>query len=199
MKRAISINLGGIVFNIDDDAYRELQAYLTQIESCFSDREESKEIMNDIEVRIAELFNERITDYKKVITSKDVNDIIGVMGGPEQFGETENGSTQKQRERFGPSGYRRMYRDPDNRILGGVCSGMSAYWQIDPIILRILFVIAFLGFGTGLIIYIILWIVLPEAKTKAQKLEMMGEKVNVSNIGKAFKEEFNNVKKNMNL
>ena len=199
MKRAISINLGGIVFNIDDDAYRELQAYLTQIESCFSDREESKEIMNDIEVRIAELFNERITDYKKVITSKDVKDIIDVMGGPEQFGETENGSTHKQRERFGPSGYRRMYRDPDNRILGGVCSGMSAYWRIDPIILRILFVIAFLGFGTGLIIYIILWIVLPEAKTKAQKLEMMGEKVNVSNIGKAFKEEFNNVKKNMNL
>ncbi len=199
MKRAISINLGGIVFNIDDDAYRELQAYLTQIESCFSDREESKEIMNDIEVRIAELFNERITDYKKVITSKDVNDIIDIMGGPEQFGETENESTHKQRERFGPSGYRRMYRDPDNRILGGVCSGMSAYWQIDPIILRILFVIAFLGFGTGLIIYIILWIVLPEAKTKAQKLEMMGEKVNVSNIGKAFKEEFNNVKNNMNL
>ena len=199
MKRAISINLGGIVFNIDDDAYRELQAYLTQIESCFSDREESKEIMNDIEVRIAELFNERITDYKKVITSKDVKDIIDVMGGPEQFGETENESTHKQRERFGPSGYRRMYRDPDNRIVGGVCSGMSAYWQIDPIILRILFVIAFLGFGTGLIIYIILWIVLPEAKTKAQKLEMMGEKVNVSNIGKAFKEEFNNVKKNMNL
>ena len=199
MKRAISINLGGIVFNIDDDAYRELQAYLTQIESCFSDREESKEIMNDIEVRIAELFNERITDYKKVITSKDVNDIIDIMGGPEQFGEPENEPTRKQRERFGPSGYRRMYRDPDNRILGGVCSGMSAYWQIDPIILRILFVIAFLGFGTGLIIYIILWIVLPEAKTKAQKLEMMGEKVNVSNIGKAFKEEFNNVKKNMNL
>ena len=199
MKRAISINLGGIVFNIDDDAYKELQAYLTQIESCFSDREESKEIMNDIEARIAELFNERITDYKKVITSKDVNDIIDVMGGPEQFGETENESTHKQRERFGPSGYRRMYRDPDNRILGGVCSGMSAYWQIDPIILRILFVIAFLGFGTGLIIYIILWIVLPEAKTKAQKLEMMGEKVNVSNIGKAFKEEFDNVKNKMNL
>ena len=199
MKRAISINLGGIVFNIDDDAYRELQAYLTQIESCFSDREESKEIMNDIEARIAELFNERITDYKKVITSKDVRDIIDVMGGPEQFEETEKKSTHKQRKRFGPSGYRRMYRDPDNRILGGICSGMSAYWRIDPIILRILFVIAFLGFGTGLIIYIILWIVLPEAKTKAQKLEMMGEKVNVSNIGKAFKEEFDNVKKNMNL
>jgi phage shock protein PspC (stress-responsive transcriptional regulator) len=199
MKRAISINLGGIVFNIDDDAYRELQAYLTQIESCFSDREESKEIMNDIEVRIAELFNERITSYKKVITSKDVNEIIDVMGRPEQIGETENESTHKQRERFGPSGYRRMYRDPDNRILGGVCSGISAYWRIDPIILRILFVIAFLGYGTGLIIYIILWVVLPEAKTKAQKLEMMGEKVNVSNIGNAFKEEFNNVKKNMNL
>lgn len=199
MKRAISINLGGIVFNIDDDAYRELQAYLTKIESCFSDREESKEIMNDIEVRIAELFNEKITDYKKVITSKDVNEIIDVMGKPEQIGETEKESTHEQRERFGPTGYRRMYRDPDNRILGGVCSGMSAYWQIDPIILRILFLIAFLGFGTGLIIYIILWIVLPEAKTKAQKLEMMGEKVNVSNIGNAFKEEFNNVKKNMNL
>lgn len=199
MKRAISINLGGLVFNIDDDAYRVLQAYLTEIESHFSNREESNEIMNDIEVRIAELFSERITDYKKVITSKDVNEVIDIMGRPEQIGETENGSGGNQKERFGPSGYRRIYRDPDNRILGGVCSGMSAYWQIDPLILRILFVIAFLGFGTGLIIYIILWIVIPEAKTKAQKLEMKGEKVNVSNIGKAFKEEFNNVKKNMNL
>jgi len=95
--------------------------------------------------------------------------------------------------------YKRMYRDQDNRILGGVCSGMGAYFRIDPIILRIIFVVAVLGFASGLIIYLILWVVIPEAKTTAQKLEMRGEPVNVSNIGKTVKEEFNRVKNNMNL
>ncbi len=92
-----------------------------------------------------------------------------------------------------------MYRDPDNRILGGVCAGMGAYWGADPLIIRIIFVVATLIFLSGAIIYLILWVVLPEAKTTAQKLEMRGEPVTISNIGKAVKEEFENIKKKMNL
>ena len=92
-----------------------------------------------------------------------------------------------------------MYRDPDHRILGGVCSGMGAYWHIDPLIVRILFLVTFFGFGIGLLIYLLLWVVIPVARTTAQKLEMRGEPVTVENIKRFVREEFRNVKKNIKL
>ena len=121
------------------------------------------------------------------------------MGQPEEIIDPTDSDQYSKKERFGPSGYRRMYRDPDNRILGGVCSGMAAYWGTDSLIVRIIFAVATLIFLSGAVIYLILWIVLPEAKTTAQKLEMRGEPVNISNIGKAVKKEFENIKKKMNL
>ena len=199
MKKTLSINLRGSVFNIDDDAYQLLRNYLNLIERHFGNEEESKEIISDIESRIAELFKERITDFKQVITIMDVEEIIDIMGQPEEIIDPGDSDQYGKRERFGPSGYRRMYRDPDNRILGGVCSGMAAYWGTDPLIIRIIFVVATLIFLSGAVIYLILWVVLPEAKTTAQKLEMRGEPVNISNIGKAVKKEFENIKKKMNL
>lgn len=199
MKKTITINLGGIVFNIDDDAYAKLKNYLDQIEHYFSGEKEGKEILSDIENRIAELFQERIKDSARVVDLKDVNEVIGILGDPQEIGDPEGTNGTGRKTRYTSSAYRRIYRDPDNRILGGVCSGMGAYWQIDPLIFRIIFLVAFLGLGVGLIIYLILWIVIPEAKTAAQKLEMHGEPVNVSNIGKKVKEEFNNVKDKMNL
>lgn len=200
MKQTYSINLGGIVFNIDDDAYKQLRSYLHQIEAHFANEEEGREIMADIESRIAELFQERIKGGKQVIDMKDVMDIKSILGNPDEFGDQENGTSgsSRKKEKFGPSGYRRIYRDPDNRILGGVSSGMGAYWQIEPWIFRIIFLIFVFGF-VGPVIYLILWIVIPEAKTAAQKLEMKGEPVNISNIGKTVKEEFQNVKDRMNL
>jgi phage shock protein C len=90
-----------------------------------------------------------------------------------------------------------MYRDPDNRVIGGVCSGMGAYWNIDPVIVRIIFIaLAFAG-GIGVMVYLILYIVLPEAKTTAQKIEMKGDPVNIHNIKEAVKKEFDSVRKNM--
>ena len=200
MKQTYSINLGGIVFNIDDDAYRHLKDYLHQIETHFANDEEGREIMLDIESRIAELFQERLKGARQVIEMNDIMEIKIVLGNPDEFGDLENGNSgsSRKREKFGPSGYRRIYRDPDNRILGGVCSGMGAYWQIEPWIFRVIFIIFIFG-AVGPIIYLILWIVIPEAKTAAQKLEMKGEPVNISNIGKTVKEEFQNVKDRMNL
>ncbi len=201
MKQTYSINLGGMVFNIDDDAYFELKEYLHQIEIHFANAEERREIIADIESRIAELFQEVLKGSKQVIDLGDLRKVKSTLGNPEEIADPENGTSgsSSQRERFGPSGYRRIYRDPDHRVFGGVCGGMGAYWQIDPLIIRIIFLIAFFGFGVGLIIYLILWIVIPEAKTAAQKLEMKGEPVNINNIGKTVKEEFNNVRDRMNL
>jgi phage shock protein PspC (stress-responsive transcriptional regulator) len=194
MKLTVSINLGGYSFNIDDDAYAELKMYLRNLELHFAGEESAAEILSDIETRMSELFRTKITGYKQVINIEDVNQVISVLGTPEDISDTDGPTS---REKFSSPGYHRMYRDPDNRVIGGVCSGMGAYWNIDPVIVRIIFIALALAGGIGVMVYLILYIVLPEAKTTAQKIEMKGEPVNIHNIREAVKKEFDSVRKNM--
>ena len=196
MKITVSINLGGYSFNIDEDAYTELKRYLRNLEVHFAGEESSSEILSDIETRLAELFRTKITSYKQVITIDDVRQAISVMGTPEDISDNDHRSAK---EKFSSPGYHRMYRDPDNRVIGGVCSGMGSYWDIDPVILRIIFVVLTLAGGMGALIYLILYIVIPEAKTTAQKIEMKGEPVNIHNIKESVKSEFDKVRKNIKL
>jgi phage shock protein PspC (stress-responsive transcriptional regulator) len=196
MKITLSINLGSWSFNIDEDAYSELKRYLKNLEIHFATEESSSEILSDIESRIAEIFRSKLTAYKQVITMEDVRFAISVLGTPEDLSNEETTST---REKFASPGYHRMYRDPEHRIIGGVCAGMGAYWNAEPWLVRIIFFILAMMGGLGILIYLILYIVLPEAKTTAQKIEMKGEPVNIHNITEAVKNEFNSVRKNMNL
>jgi phage shock protein PspC (stress-responsive transcriptional regulator) len=191
MKKTFSVNLGNRVYSIDDDAYNKLKEYLDRIESYFSDQKEREDIINDIETRISELFAERLSVSKQVITLNDVTEVIKIMGDPQEISGAGEKPTAEPERSTGP---RRIYRDPDDRMIGGVCSGLGAYLGIDPVIMRILFIL-FLIFGIGLLVYIILWIVVPEARTTAQKLEMRGDTVNASNIGRFVKDEFESVKK----
>jgi len=198
MKTTITVNLGGLVFHIDDDAYETLNTYLIAIEKQFNSDAERKDIMADIEARIAELFTEMLGDKRDVIRKEEVLKVIEILGQPEDFTEEETpppGSSRKKSTTYQAT--KRLYRDPDNRVLGGVCGGLGAYFNIDPIVFRILFILIFFGMGSGLIIYIILWIAIPEALTTAQKLEMRGEPITIENIKKAVREEFENVRKNM--
>jgi phage shock protein PspC (stress-responsive transcriptional regulator) len=196
MKITLSINLGGYSFNIDEDAYGELKRYLKNLEMHFAGEESSSEILSDIEARMAELFRARLTTYKLVITMDDVRYTISILGNPEDFSD-EEGRTAGQK--FSTPGYHRMYRDPDKRIIGGVCAGMGAYWSIEPWIVRIIFIVLTMMGGLGILIYLILYIVLPEAKTTSQKIEMKGDPVNIKNITDSVKNEFDNVRKNMKL
>ncbi len=196
MKITVSINLGGYSFNIDEDAYSELKRYLKNLEIHFAGEESSSEILSDIEARISELFRARLTSYKQVITLEDVRYAISILGNPEDFSDEEEASSKA---RFSSPGYHRMYRDPDRRIIGGVCAGMGAYWSIDPWVMRIIFIAISLAGGLGILIYLILYIVLPEAKTTSQKIEMKGEPVNIKNITDAVKNEFDTVRKNMKI
>lgn len=193
MKKTFSVNLGNRVYNIDDDAYIRLKEYLDRIESYFSDEKEREEIINDIEMRLAELFEERLSASRQVITLADVDDSIRIMGDPSEIGGSK--AKSESFRSYERSARRRLYRDPDNRIFGGVCGGLGAYLNIDPVILRIILVVLFFAFGVGLLVYIIMWIVVPEARTTAQKLEMRGDPVNASNIGNFFREEFDSVRK----
>ena len=196
MKITVSINLGGYSFNIDEDAYTELKSYLKNLELHFAGEESSSEIISDIETRMAELFRTKITSYKQVINIDDVRKVISVLGTPEDISDTEGPSA---RDKFSSPGYHRMYRDTDHRIIGGVCSGMGAYWDIDPLIIRVIFVALVLAGGVGALVYLILYIVLPEARTTAQKIEMKGNPVNIHNIKDSVKKEFDAVRKNMKL
>jgi phage shock protein PspC (stress-responsive transcriptional regulator) len=190
MKKTLTINLAGQVFNVDEDAYHRLQDYLDKIKTYFSEEKEVDDIMRDIEIRIAELLGEKITPTRQVVTLQDIEEIIKIMGEPHEFGDPD----KEKKSAYYHSSARRVYRDPDNRVLGGVCGGLGAYMGVDPLIIRIIFIVVFFGFGVGLLIYLILWIIIPEAKTTAQKLEMRGEPVNVSNIGGFVREEFENLK-----
>ena len=194
MKITVSINLGGYFFNIDEDAYAELKMYLRNLELHFAKEESSSEILSDIETRMAELFRTKLTSYKQVINIDDVRQTITVLGTPQDISDNDGTSS---RDKFSSPGYHRMYRDPDHRIIGGVCAGMGAYWDIDPVIIRVIFIALILAGGIGAMVYLILYIVLPEARTTAQKIEMKGEPVNIHNIKEAVKKEFDSVRKNM--
>ncbi|MFC2087398.1 PspC domain-containing protein, partial [Bacteroidota bacterium] len=174
---------------IEEEAYEELKNYLDEIDYYFQNSKEKKEIIEDIESRIAEIFSGKINKEKQVINLTDVKEVIELIGLAEEIGEGAKSSGQdRKKEKFKNEGYtytnRRLYRDPDNKVLGGVCGGMGVYFKFDPVILRVIFVITFLTFGVGLFIYLILWLVIPEARTPAQKCEMRGEPINISNIEK---------------
>jgi phage shock protein PspC (stress-responsive transcriptional regulator) len=195
MKITVSINLGGYSFNIDEDAYAELKRYLKNLEFHFSGEESSSEILSDIETRMAELFRTKLTSYKQVINIQDVQQVISVLGTPEDISDTEGPSA---REKFASPGYHRMYRDPDHRVIGGVCAGIAAYWNLELWLVRVVFLILAM-MGVGFLIYLILYIVLPEARTTTEKIQMKGNQVNIHNIKDSVKKEFDTVRKNMNL
>jgi len=187
----MTVNIGGRVFHIDEDAYDLLNNYLVHVRDELKSTEGEKEINEDIETRMGELFASLLKGSREVITIQDVQEVIRVMGQPEDI----SGNPEKNRHSSNTGSYKRMYRDPDNRIIGGVCSGLASYWRADPTIIRIIFIVLCIFGMAGGIIYLILWIILPEAHTVAQKLEMRGEPVNLSNMGEFFREEFENVKR----
>ena len=201
MKETVKVNLSGQLFNLDIDAYEKLKNYLDSIEKQFrGSPDEAKEIIEDIEARVAELLQSKyINPGKQVITFSDVEQVIDKLGSAEDIGgqeepeEEKASATSQQRQRHS-HGRKRFYRDVDNSVLGGVSSGIAAYLGIDPIWVRLLFVVLFFAKLFGVLIYVILWAVIPAARTTAQKLEMKGEDVNVENIKNSVKNEYTKVK-----
>lgn len=202
MNKIFNINLGGYPFTIDDNAYVVLDKYLSTIRKHFSTSDGCQDILTDIEIRIAELFNEHLKG-QPIVGLREVEKVISIMGTPEEFGAAPEDDDiaekmhQKQKSahaedaKFRPG--KRLYRDTDECVIGGVASGIAAYLGIeDPVWIRILFAVGFF-FGVGPMLYIILWVVVPEAKSSADKLAMKGEKINVSNIAKIIEEEVNNL------
>jgi phage shock protein C len=195
MKKTININLAGMAFIIDENAYEVLHNYLETLRHKFSNETERAEILNDIEARIAEMLAARNTLGKQVVNIDDVNAVISIMGKPEDIAGDEEQTQASQQQPYTQAApvKRRLFRDPDDKKVSGVISGLCHYFGIeDPVWLRLIFVgLCFLSFGTMIILYLILVIVIPEADTAAEKLQMKGEPVNVSTIEKEIKDGAN--------
>lgn len=271
MKKNISINISGIIFHIEEDAYEQLRDYLQKISRYFASFEDSEEIVADIESRIAEIFLAKLSDEKQVIAQEDVQSLISTMGDVKDFQAVEDeigGTGQESQGQYSQASsgysdytapgdrklyrdesrkviggvcagmahyfninpvwirllaaillfaygiglipyillwiflpgnralpeqrsYKKMYRDSDRRVLGGVSAGMAAYFGVDIIVMQILFILlAFFG-GFGIVLYIVLWIILPEAKTISEKMQMKGDPVTLTNIETSIKKNLN--------
>lgn len=193
MEKTIKINIAGAIFQIEEDAFELLRDYLQQINKQLKDAAGGNEMIEDIEARIAELFQSSPSWKTGVISKEDVEEMISTMGTPEEIAE-ESGEEFKQEQKSRP---RRLYRDSDGAIIGGVANGLGAYLRIDPVWIRILFVLFTVVYLSGLLAYVILWIALPRARTIFQKRELYGDDIPGRKAGNNFKKEVNLAAGNM--
>lgn len=194
MKKTTSIHIKGLNFIIEEDAYETLKNYMNRLERKLSNTEGKEEIIEDIELRIAELFTTDLEGSKEVVDHDMVENAITKLGEPEQYidedGETESTSSDdnesdntvnENRGEYAGS-EKKLYRDMDKATIAGVCSGLSAYFNIDLIIVRIIFLVLLFGGGFGFPLYIILWIVLPTANSHIDRLRMRGAPITVDSV-----------------
>jgi phage shock protein PspC (stress-responsive transcriptional regulator) len=196
MNKTIIININGTVFHIEEDAYEILKNYMTDVKRHFLNSADSHEITTDIENRIAEMFSEILTrDSKQVIVDQDVKQVVEQMGTVQDFENAEADADAAAHAQFTyNTGARTLFRDPDDHLLGGVCSGLANYFDIQAIWVRLLFAVAVAFFGTGVLLYVILWIVIPRAITRADRMAMKGEKLNLQGFKNNFEEELGSVR-----
>lgn len=203
MNKILNINLGGYAFTIDDDAYEYLSAYLDSIRRRFSESEGRDEIVHDIEMRLGELISQDMGS-RTIVMLPDVEAAVQIMGKPEEFG----GEPAEQPRRSTASGKsagsirtgKRLFRDEEDSVAGGVCSGLSAYFGFaDPVWIRLLFVLfTFLSFGIWAPAYLLLWILVPPARTATDRLVMRGEPVNADNIAREIEDGFERISSKVN-
>lgn len=203
MKKTSIFNLGGNACYIDDDAAEVLRNYLDELRLHFGDNPSTDEVMNDIEMRLWEIFNEHRRYGMQVVSMREVEEAMAILGKVDDFGTIEGNTTENENKATEASAQpdepasgsgsqeysekdfirKKLFRNPDDKVIGGVASGLAAYLDIQSVWARILFVLFFLfSGGIVLIIYLVLWIVIPQARTTAQRLEMQGIRPTAENI-----------------
>ena len=197
MKKTFTINLGGKVLNIDDDALESLQQYINALKAHYSKGEDGEEIMYDIVSRLAELFIETLKqENRESVSIPDVEQAISIMGKPEDIFDEEapRETAQQQETRSEKTLPRKLFRDPQDRILGGVASGLATYLGIPVTLTRVCFLLMMFVYGIFFLVYIFMWMLVPKAVTPRQRLQMRGKGINVSNIEDSVREGFQNAR-----
>lgn len=184
MKKVVNVGIGGRSFAMEEDAYSRLNKYLNAFRTQSRLGLQSNEVMDDLEERIAELFSERINKYKDVVDIILVDSVISQLGMPDGEPYNEAGSDPVSDILSGNRPSRKFYRNPFNKSIAGVCSGLAQYLNVDTLLVRILFVIALFMGSAGFWIYVILWIAAPLAETPAEKCELFGLPVTAENLMK---------------
>jgi phage shock protein PspC (stress-responsive transcriptional regulator) len=198
MNKTIIININGIVFHIEEDAYEILKEYMTNVKRHFLNSADSLEITTDIENRLAEMFSDILTtDNKQVIVEQDVQAVIEQMGTVDEFDEIYEDAKTDTNYAYN-SGERRLFRDPDDHLVSGVCAGIANYFNIEPLWIRLAFALSFFFAGSGLLLYVILWIVIPKATTRSDRMAMKGEKLNLQGFKNNLEEELSSVRNHLN-
>ena len=186
MKKTVNIGIGGKSFIIDEDAHERLKSYLDTFRSRLKD-EQGPEVMNDIEARIAELLNENLGSSQQSVSLALVNRITATLGMPDgkpEFKSIDDNNVNGKEETNMSNPVKKLYLDVESRKLGGVCSGLAAYFDIDVTLIRIVFLALLIGGGFGFWLYLIFWIVAPKAVTPAQKCELRGLEPNAENMAR---------------
>lgn len=194
MKTVIDISLGKSIFTIDEDAYNKLQGYLRSFGASLPNKQDRDEVMEDIELRIAELFQKDRQYQRQVVDIKMVDTVISLLGNVEGNSANETRTETKysqSKETTEMKTSKKLYRNPDDKKLGGVCSGLAIYFDVDPTIVRLIFLALFFGGGSGFLVYLICWIVIGEANTVAKKLEMRGIPATAENIKNFSEQNYN--------
>lgn len=205
MNKVVNVNLGGMPLILDENAHQHLSKYLKLLKIHFEKTEGSAEILTDIEVRLGEILKDRLHE-REITNLDDVKHAIAVMGTPEDLGAendwediAEDAEREKSDERNKYQTGKRLLRDPQNKVISGTCSGLAAYFGIsDPVWVRLAFVLLMFVYGSTLIVYIVLWVITPEARSAKDRLMMRGEKIDVDAISKKVREEFKKVEKQLN-
>lgn len=197
MKKTVSVNIKGINFLIEEDAYELLQDYLDRLKESLKNESGSQEIIEDVELRIAEISSSKLSDSKTVIELNDIKEILAALGDPEDFIDDENDdeSGENHFKSHEQSSEKRLFRDADNAILGGVCAGIANYFKIDVVIIRAIFIVIFFAAGFGIPVYIILWFIVPKAKSTIDRLRMKGRPITVETVREEVENAAENFKK----
>lgn len=188
MKKTLNINIGNSIILIEEDAYEMLTGYLNEIKFHFSKNADHFEIVTDIENRIAEMFREMLLQQQKqVISIDDVQLVIAQMGSVKDFENADEAEGGIYEETI--SGVKKLYRDTDDAYIAGVCSGLGHYANIEAKWFRLMFLVSFFFAGSGIVVYLIMWILIPRAATRSQRMYMKGEAVNLHGFIRNFEEE----------
>lgn len=188
MKKTVSVNIKGINFLIEEDAYETLEKYLNRLKQSLNNQEGADEIVEDIEIRIAELCSKKLDDNKEVVELEDIENILETLGDPSQFIDDENEDSENAKNsdyEYASSDSKkekRLFRDTDNAQIAGVCQGIANFFNIDVVIIRLVWALIFFFGGFGFLLYVILWIVVPKANTSIDRLRMKGKPITVENV-----------------
>ena len=197
MEKTLTINISGWVFNINENAYEKLTQYFKNLKKHFKSEEGGEEIVADIEARIAELLKEKLGEDNAVVTIQHVDDLVKVMGQPFEMDEEPGESAFESTSKAKP-GQKQLFRDTKSGHIAGVAAGLGKYINLDPIIIRIIFLLLITTGGLGIVLYLALWVLIPEAISTSDRIRMEGKKVNIKNIEDKVREETDYLKDRLN-